>query len=83
MKSSSIKIKTSPFELYHLQQQWKEWKSNLQAFNLKIEFQLNNNLANKKININEHLTARDHLSDLMQIYLNSNNPVCFEYFKNF
>lgn len=60
--------------MHHLQQQWKEWKSSLQAFNLKIEFQLNNNLVTKKTN-SENLTARDQLSELMQIYLNSNNPV--------
>ena len=73
IKSSSIKVKTHPFELYHLQQQWKEWKLNLQSFNLKIEFQLNNDLI-KKIH-SDKTTAHEKLSDIMKIYLNSSNPV--------
>ena len=46
-KPMILKIKTDPFELNHLQQQWREWKSSLQQFNLKLEFQLNND-SNKK-----------------------------------
>jgi hypothetical protein len=77
IKSSSIKVKTHPFELFHLQQQWKEWKSSLQSFNLKIEFQLNNDLIKKTHS--DNTTAQEQLSDIMQIYLNSNNPVIKTY----
>ena len=45
-----LKIKTDPFELNHLQQQWREWKSSLQQFNLKLEFQLNNDSVKNKPN---------------------------------
>lgn len=75
LKSSAIKIKTHPFELYHLQQQWKEWKSNLQAFNLKIEFQLSNDLLKKNNNENDNYSTREQINELMKVYLNSGSPV--------
>lgn len=57
-----------------MQQQWKEWKSNLQAFNLKVEFQLSNDLMIKKSPI-EAVMDHGELNDLMKIYLNSGSPV--------
>ena len=75
-KTTAIKIKTDPFELYHLQQQWKDWKATLQAFNLKIEFQLNNDLIQRPGLSSERVinTHSENISELMRVYLNSNNP---------
>jgi hypothetical protein len=86
-KTFAIKIKCDPFELYHLQQQWKEWKANLQSFNLKIEFQLNNDLIHKTNETKGNDTYRNqstyNLNDLIKIYLNEKNPVSLNYIVNY
>ena len=73
-KTTVVKAPTDSFQLYHLQQLWKEWKSELQAFNLKIEFQQDNELI-KKNSGSSLMSPLIGLSDLMKLYLNPNNPV--------
>lgn len=46
----------------------------MQAFNLKIEFQLNNDLIQKTPGEKSVLGLHENISELMQIYLNSSNP---------
>lgn len=75
-KTTVVKTPTDPFQLYHLQQLWKEWKSELQAFNLKIEFQQDNELI-KKNDESSLMSSLTGISDLMKLYLNPNNPVSF------
>ena len=75
-KTTVFKVSTDPFQLYHLQQLWREWKSSLQAFNLKIEFQLDNDLIKKNVG-SSLLEHSEGISELMKLYLNPNNPVNF------
>lgn len=71
-KAAVLKIKTDPFELNYLLQQWKDWKANLQSFNLKIEFQLNNDLIKKQTNSSE---LSDNQNDFIKFYLDSSSNV--------
>ena len=79
-KAQVIKLKTDPFELTHLKHQWKQWKQDLQAFNLKIEFQLNNDLIRKSENNletkrSDFSRSHDYLNDSLKHYLSTSNAV--------
>ncbi len=79
-KAQVIKLKTDPFELTHLKHQWKQWKQDLQAFNLKIEFQLNNDLirkseSNTERKISNFFRSDDYVNDSLKHYLSTSNAV--------
>lgn len=81
-KSMVCKIKTDPFELSHLKQMWAEWKKELQAFYLKLEFQFNNNHEKNKQNVNQqspqllNQSPNDgQLNEYLKFYINNNNQV--------
>ena len=71
-KSMVLKVDCDPFELARLQAKWKEWKSELQAFNLKLEFQINNELLRKDNTSNNSVnnSPLDFANNLMRHYLN-------------
>ena len=71
-KAAVIKVKTDPFELNYLLQQWKEWKANLQSFNLKLEFQLNNDLIKKQTSSNQ---TTENIGDSIKYYLDPSSAV--------
>lgn len=73
-KAAAFKVKTDPFELNYLLQQWKDWKTSLQSFNLKIEFQLNNDLIEKKTKSSQlaHST-----NGFIKYYLDPSSAVSF------
>ena len=84
-KNYIAKVKTDPFELNHLQQQWREWKTSLQQFNLKLEFQLNNDSSKNKptgaSTLNQQssfLNSPSQLNDLMLKYYLSPSSSKFE-----
>ena len=68
----ALKVDCDPFELSRLQAKWKEWKSELQAFNLKLEFQINNELLRKDSASNNSVnnSPLDFANNLMRHYLN-------------
>ncbi|CAF0832143.1 unnamed protein product [Brachionus calyciflorus] len=79
-KAATIKVKTDPFELNYLIQQWKEWKSNLQSFNLKLEFQLNNDMIKKQSSTTNNQV--DSLNDLIKYYLDPSSAKYDEMLQN-
>lgn len=78
------KVKSDPFELKSLKQEWKDWKKELQSFYLKIEFQLHNFMGknattggtstNKSPNPST-LSQNDQLNEYLKHYIHENNPV--------
>jgi hypothetical protein len=74
-----IKLKTDPIELNHLQSQWKDWKNSLQTLNLKLEFQLNNDLVKKQTTSSigqSSINVNDQMNDLLKYYLSPSSMVC-------
>jgi hypothetical protein len=74
-KTSVLKVNTDPLQLSILQQQWKEWKSNLQTFNLKLELQSNNELISK------HTDVTKNINTTIKTYM-TNSSTADQIFKN-
>lgn len=84
-KAMVIKLKTDPFELNHLQSQWKDWRNSLQILNLKLEFQLSNDLVKKQTTNSTGLSSmnvNDQMNDLLKYYLSPSSMVGWLIFKN-
>ena len=84
-KAMVIKLKTDPFELNHLQSQWKDWRNSLQILNLKLEFQLSNDLVKKQTTNSTGLSSmnvNDQMNDLLKYYLSPSSMVGWLMFKN-
>jgi hypothetical protein len=88
-KTSVVKVNTDPLQLSILQQQWKEWKSSLQNFNLKLELQSNNELVSKHGDVTNNMNgtlktymtmnnkAEQVFNNSVSYYLSSDSPVYF------
>ena len=70
-KTSVLKVNTDPLQLSILQQQWKEWKSSLQNFNLKLELQSNNELISK------HADVTNNMNTTIKTYMTSTSEQIF------
>lgn len=73
------KFKTDPFELFHIKQLWQEWKSELQSFYLKLEFQLSNSLGKENSSSSHNSSFEmhfEHLNEYLKHYLTPSNLVC-------
>ncbi len=69
----SIKVHTDDKEFYELQHQWRLWKADLQAFNLRVEFYNNHEVHKRQLmtTVNTSRTAQSEENNL-NINLNLN-----------
>jgi hypothetical protein len=70
-KAMTIKVHTDDREFYELQHQWRLWKADLQAHNLRLEF-YNNHEVHRKQLISNMNTSRTAVSEENNLNLNLN-----------